>query len=122
MRSAAGPAVPRPAPPLSPAHGVFASQDRDEWTRRFDVEGVWWAPVHSVADVVADPQAIAARAFVDVPAGEGAVAHRAVATPVTFGGRDAPVGPVPGLGEHTAEVLAELDLEPGGPADRHKSS
>ena len=65
---------------------VFATQDRDEWTRRFDVEGVWWAPVHSVADVVTDPQAIAAGAFVDVPAGAGAVAHRAVATPVTFGG------------------------------------
>ncbi|MGH9274410.1 MAG: CaiB/BaiF CoA transferase family protein, partial [Acidimicrobiales bacterium] len=88
---------------------VFASQDRDEWTRRFDVEGVWWAPVHAVADVVADPQAIAAGAFVDVPVGEGAVAHRAVATPVTFGGVDGAVGAVPGLGEHTAEVLAELE-------------
>ena len=88
---------------------VFASQDRDEWTRRFDAEGVWWAPVHTMADVVADPQADAAGAFVDVPEGGGAAAHRAVATPVTFGGVDGGVGAVPGLGEHTAEVLAELD-------------
>ena len=33
---------------------------------------VWWAPVQHRAEVVADPQAIAAGAFVDVPAGDGA--------------------------------------------------
>jgi crotonobetainyl-CoA:carnitine CoA-transferase CaiB-like acyl-CoA transferase len=87
---------------------AFATEDRAEWVRRFDEEGVWWAPVHSPADVVSDPQAIAAGAFVDVPAGAGAEAHRAVASPVTFGTGPAEVGPVPGLGEHTAEVLAEL--------------
>lgn len=87
---------------------VFATRSRDAWVRRFDDEGVWWAPVHAPADVVADPQAQAAGAFVHVPAGDGAGAHAAVATPVTFGGVDAAVGPVPGLGEHTAEVLQEV--------------
>ncbi|MGZ4704487.1 MAG: CaiB/BaiF CoA transferase family protein [Acidimicrobiales bacterium] len=85
---------------------VFAQWTRDELTDRFDRHDVWWAPVNTPAEVLADPQAIAAGAFVDVPEGEGAPAHRAVATPITFHGRGTPpVGAVPGLGEHTAEVL-----------------
>jgi crotonobetainyl-CoA:carnitine CoA-transferase CaiB-like acyl-CoA transferase len=86
--------------------GVFAQWTRDELTERFDRHDVWWAPVNTPAEVLADPQAIAAGAFVDVPAGEGAPAHRAVATPITFHGRTStPVGAVPGLGEHTEEIL-----------------
>jgi crotonobetainyl-CoA:carnitine CoA-transferase CaiB-like acyl-CoA transferase len=88
---------------------VLAERPRAEWFERFDAEGVWWAPVHPPADVVTDPQAIAAGAFVDVPEGAGAVAHRAIASPVDFGGVPTrPAGPVPGIGEHTDEVLAEL--------------
>ena len=90
--------------------GAFAERPRAEWFERFDAEGVWFAPVHSPADVVVDPQAIAAGAFVDVPGGEDGPAHRAVASPVDFGGRQTePAGAVPALGEHTAEVLAELE-------------
>jgi crotonobetainyl-CoA:carnitine CoA-transferase CaiB-like acyl-CoA transferase len=85
---------------------VFAAMTRDELTARFDREDVWWAPVNTPAEVLVDPQAIAAGAFVDVPAGQGAPAHRAVATPITFHGTGMPpVGAVPGLGEHTTEVL-----------------
>jgi crotonobetainyl-CoA:carnitine CoA-transferase CaiB-like acyl-CoA transferase len=85
---------------------VFAAMTRDELTARFDREDVWWAPVNTPAEVLVDPQAIAAGAFVDVPAGQGAPAHRAVATPITFHGTGTPpVGAVPGLGEHTTEVL-----------------
>jgi crotonobetainyl-CoA:carnitine CoA-transferase CaiB-like acyl-CoA transferase len=87
----------------------FASMTRDELTARFDEHDVWWAPVHEPADVLEDPQAIAAGAFVTVPEGAGAPAHTAVSSPVTFGdGRGRTVRPAPALGEHTAEVLAEL--------------
>lgn len=88
---------------------VFAGADRDHWTARFDEQDVWWAPVNTLAEVVEDEQAIASGAFVDVPDGAGAAAHRAVMTPVDFSGT--PSGPargVPGLGEHTEEVLAEV--------------
>jgi crotonobetainyl-CoA:carnitine CoA-transferase CaiB-like acyl-CoA transferase len=89
----------------------FATRPRAEWFDRFDAEDVWWASVQTPEEVVDDPQAIAAGAFVDVPEGAGAPAHRAVATPVTFGRQGATrVGPVPGLGEHTDEVLKELGL------------
>ena len=85
---------------------IFAARTRDELVEMFDGHDVWWAPVNTLAEVLTDPQVIASGAFVDVPAGEGAPAHRAVATPVTFHGVGTPpVGAVPGLGEHTREVL-----------------
>jgi crotonobetainyl-CoA:carnitine CoA-transferase CaiB-like acyl-CoA transferase len=39
---------------------------------------------------------------------DGEEPYRAVATPVDFAGYEIHPGPVPALGEHTAEVLAEL--------------
>jgi crotonobetainyl-CoA:carnitine CoA-transferase CaiB-like acyl-CoA transferase len=88
---------------------AFAASSRDELTARFDEHDVWWAPVNDPAEVLADPQAVAAGAFVEVPAGEAAPAHTAVSSPVTFGGSATPpLRPPPGLGQHTDEVLAEL--------------
>jgi len=89
---------------------LFATKTREEWTARFDEHDVWWAPINTAEDVIADPQAIAAGAFVDVPASEGSAAHRAVATPVRFSSDTGtrPPGGVPALGEHTDEVLGEL--------------
>ncbi len=92
----------------------FATYTRDQLVERFDREDVWWAPVNTPEEVLEDPQAIAAGAFIEVPAGPGAPAHKAVASPVTF--RDAgtdgatevtnpAVGAVPALGQHTDEVL-----------------
>ncbi len=88
---------------------IFGGADRAHWTARFDEHDVWWAPVNTLAEVVEDDQAVAAGAFVDVPEGAGAAAHRAVMSPVDFS--ETPSGPrrgVPGLGEHTDEVLAEV--------------
>src|SRR5262249_12019699 len=63
---------------------MFGSATRDEWTAKFDEHDVWWAPVNTPEDVIADPQAIATGAFVDVPGGPGSTEHRAVATPLDF--------------------------------------
>lgn len=92
---------------------AFATRPLAEWAARFDREGVWWAPVQSLDDVVADPQAAAAGAFVEVPTREGGVA-RAVATPVAFGGASTvPLRPAPALGEHTDAVLREAGYDDG---------
>jgi crotonobetainyl-CoA:carnitine CoA-transferase CaiB-like acyl-CoA transferase len=97
---------------------LFAVATRDELTAAFDAHDVWWAPVNTPAEVFEDPQAVAAGAFVDVPAGPAGPAHRAVATPVIFhGDASRPVPPVPGLGEHTDDVLAEVGYDSAAVAD-----
>jgi crotonobetainyl-CoA:carnitine CoA-transferase CaiB-like acyl-CoA transferase len=93
----------------------FVTRPRGEWTSRFDLHDVWWAPVQTVAEVIEDPQAIAAGSFVTV---DGLVDHagqsrRVVASPVEFSDFDQQPGAVPALGEHTAEIRAELDSDVG---------
>jgi crotonobetainyl-CoA:carnitine CoA-transferase CaiB-like acyl-CoA transferase len=90
---------------------IFAERPLAEWQARFDREDLWYAPVQTPDEVVEDPQAHAAGAFVDVPSGNGEGSFRAVATPVRFGSAHAgPRGPVPRLGEPTEEVLREAGL------------
>ncbi len=84
---------------------VVASRPLAEWAERFEHEGVWWAPVSTPAEVVQDPQLVANDGFVEVD--EGAL--RSVNGPVSFSGVAPPVARVPHLGEHTEEVLDELD-------------
>jgi crotonobetainyl-CoA:carnitine CoA-transferase CaiB-like acyl-CoA transferase len=79
-----------------------------DWAARFDQEGVWWAPAQTPAEVVGDPQLRANGGFVEIDGGASG-AQTSVNGPVSFS--DAPrsrMAPVPGLGQHTDEVLAEL--------------
>ncbi|MGI9645963.1 MAG: CaiB/BaiF CoA transferase family protein [Ilumatobacteraceae bacterium] len=93
-------------PLIAELDAVFATRPRSEWGERFDEHDVWWAPIQSIADVINDPQT--QPGFVDMVPDEGGEPYRAVATPVDFGGHVHRPGPVPHLGEHTAEVLGEL--------------
>ena len=86
---------------------AFAKHSMDVWRDRLDHHDVWWAPLQSIADVIEDPQA--APGFVQMANREGEREFRAVATPVDFAGYELRPGLVPHLGEHTGEVLAELD-------------
>lgn len=87
---------------------VFATADRASWAARFDAEAdFFWAPVNSVSDFLADPQIEYAGVLVDVPERHGIV--REINSPVDFHGTPAaPSRGAPALGEHTAEVLAEI--------------
>ncbi len=94
---------------------AFATQPLDHWAEQFDANDVWWAPCQTMAEVAADPQAEALGTFIDTVDNsfdgdlrDGPI--RTVATPARFNGEVyQPRRPVPALGEHTAEVLAELD-------------
>ena len=91
---------------------TFAARTYEEWIERFDAHDVWWAPVQTLREVLADPQANAAGMFVEM-AGIDGERYRSVATPVRFEPSTdhvAQPGLVPTLGQHTAEVLAELGL------------
>ena len=84
---------------------AFATRARDEWASVFAEHDVWWAPVQSLAEVVADPQARAAGAIITMATGE-----ESVAPPAGFGERDVVARPVPALGADTVEVLRELGV------------
>ena len=82
-----------------------------EWAGRVRQEGVWWAPAQTPAEVVEDPSAVGQRRDRDdrrrQKRGRGS---DLVNGPVSFSDYVAGRGvPVPALGQHTEEVLLELD-------------
>ncbi|MBX7430803.1 CoA transferase [Mycobacterium sp. Y57] len=88
---------------------IFAGKTLDEWSEVFAAHpDLFWSPINSIEDVVADEQFHAAGGIVYVPDAAGSGVPM-VASPADFHGTPAqPTGCAPGLGEHTAEVLAEL--------------
>ena len=92
---------------------IFATRSLDEWALAFAAEPeLFWAPVQSPDDLLADPQFLTAGGLVDVP--DGAGTSTMVATPVDFAGTAwAPTGMAPRLGEHGAEILRSLGRSDG---------
>lgn len=87
---------------------TFAARPMAEWAGRFDAHDVWWAPINTARTVLDDPQVEASGAFVEMVPHDGDEPFRAVASPVDIDDDRQQPGPVPSLGEHTADVLAEL--------------
>lgn len=86
---------------------IFATKTREEWSEVFDRENMWWAPVQTVDDVLADPQVPASGGLCEVP--DGDTTTFMISTPVDFAGTPwRPRAMPPDLGQHTDEILAEL--------------
>ncbi len=83
---------------------AIAAWPRDTLLAALEAEGVPAGPINTVADVFADPQ-IKARGMQIAPQGVPGVR-----TPITLSGASLALDRrSPGIGEHTAEILAELD-------------
>ncbi len=88
---------------------IIGALPLDEWARRFEAEGVWWAPAQGPAQVLADEQFAANHGLLEQRDEAGAGISPAVNGPITFSDLPRSVAaPAPRLGEHTDEVLAEL--------------
>ena len=96
---------------ISELDAIFATRPLDEWATAFDAEpDLFWSPVNTVEDLVADEQFLAAGSVVEVPDETGGWSM--LATPADFDGRPpVPRSRAPRLGEHTREVLAELEAK-----------
>jgi crotonobetainyl-CoA:carnitine CoA-transferase CaiB-like acyl-CoA transferase len=90
---------------------IFATKTLEEWTEAFAAEPeLFWSPVNSIDDVLADEQFHAAQAVVRVPDDQGTMPM--LATPADFGGSaPSPRFRAPHVGEHTRELLSELGLD-----------
>ncbi|HZP30486.1 MAG TPA: CoA transferase [Acidimicrobiia bacterium] len=92
---------------ISELDEIFATRTREEWGVEFDRENVWWAPVQTVDELLADQQFLAAGGLVEVP--DGPSTATMVASPVDFAGTPwRPRAMPPTLGQHTDEILAGL--------------
>ncbi len=86
---------------------AFATRGRDEWEAVFIEHGVWYEPVLSIGEALADPIIQGTGAFIDVAGPDGPIPG--VASPVDFVGSPITTElPVPGHGQHTDEILQEL--------------
>jgi crotonobetainyl-CoA:carnitine CoA-transferase CaiB-like acyl-CoA transferase len=88
---------------------AFATKPLTQWIEIFNEHDVWWAPVQSPADVVADPQARASGAWITVDQGAVGGAAESVDSPIRYDGQSRTlVQGAPKVGEQTREVLLEL--------------
>ena len=87
----------------------LTTRSTEEWLRRFAEVDAAAGPVNSLADVVVDDQVVANHMLVELT-DEKAGAHIQPTHPVTFSRTPARVGPAPGLGANTRQVLTELGI------------
>ena len=94
---------------------AFAARPAAEWLARLEAARIPCGAVNDVRDVVEHPQLAHNRLVVEVDSPAGPIP--VVGSPFLVDGERPPSGGVPALGQHTAEILAELGI-----AQPHSSS
>jgi itaconate CoA-transferase len=89
---------------------ALRSMTPDEVVALLDAAGIASARLRTPAEFAAHPQLTASNRWREVDTPGGPV--RALLPPVTVPGRDAAMGAVPALGQHTESVLAEFPAVP----------
>jgi itaconate CoA-transferase len=91
---------------------ALASVPAGQLENLLDGAGIANARLRTVAEFAAHPQLAARDRWREAGTPAGPV--RALLPPVSVHGREAAIGDVPAVGQHTAAILAELGLAPGG--------
>ena len=94
---------------------LLAGDSRASAEARLAAADVPFGTVNRVEDVLEHPQLAARERWFEVSSPVGAL--RALHHPMNLDGLDRPAAAVPALGEHTAEVLRELGLDPIEPPE-----
>jgi itaconate CoA-transferase len=89
----------------------LAARPAAEWLERLRAAGIPCGAVNDVRAVLEHPQLAHNGLIEDVESPSGRLP--VVGSPFRVGGERSRSGPVPGLGEHTGEVLGELGVESG---------
>jgi crotonobetainyl-CoA:carnitine CoA-transferase CaiB-like acyl-CoA transferase len=90
--------------------GILGAQPLAHWTKLFDEAGLIWAPVATMADMIADPQA-REMGWITELEHPTAGKFETLNTPFRLYGSDTGArGPAPDIGQHTFEVLTEAGL------------
>jgi len=87
---------------------LLGADTRASAEARLMAADVPFGTVNEMADVLRHPQLAARGRWFDIPSPVGEL--RALHHPMNIDGLPRPLGSIPALGEHTAEVLAELGL------------
>jgi crotonobetainyl-CoA:carnitine CoA-transferase CaiB-like acyl-CoA transferase len=90
---------------------VLAARPASEWLELLEAARVPCGAVNDLRGVMQHPQLAHNRLLAEVGSSAGPIPT--VGSPFLVAGERAPLGAVPALGEHTAEVLRELGVEPG---------
>jgi len=92
---------------------AVARYERSELLRAMEERGIPAGPINTMADVFADPQVVHRQMRVDLnatSAGGATVSVPSIRTPIQFSGAQLSLQrAAPRLGEHTAEILEELE-------------
>jgi len=92
---------------------IFATQPLEHWVARLDGTGVIFSKMAELPELIEDPQAEEMQLFSELEHPDVGT-FRTLAAPFTFERSEVCVrGRAPGVGEHTAEILAELGRSPG---------
>jgi crotonobetainyl-CoA:carnitine CoA-transferase CaiB-like acyl-CoA transferase len=103
-------------------HPIFMTKSAAEWIDLFSRAGVPSTPINSYSQALSDMQVAHLGLVEAITLPSGATAQT-VGSPMRFNGKKFPIRRrPPGLGEHTAEVIAELGLDEVKPMRKQASA